>query len=123
MNHHHPAAERNRSPQPGCRRLLLLALGILMLCSCRGQSQQHAALALPGQPAAVPIPGDPLGATAACPAPPSSYAALPAEAYGPAAALAANGALLPPLAPGMEQAVPLPAQPAGPWAPPEIARP
>ncbi len=116
MNLHHPASEPHWSPRPCRGRLFLVALGTLALCSCRGQSQQHASVALPGEPAAVPIPGDPQPG-------PSAYPALPATAYGPVGALAGQVAALPPVAPGMERGVPLPAQPAGPWAPPGIARP
>lgn len=122
MNQHRFIAQCSPWPPLCCRRLLLVALAALMLCSCRGQAQQHAAVSLPGQPAAAPIPGDPLPVGAAHHAPPGNPAS-PAAAYGPVGAMAARSAVLPLVAPGMERGVPLPAQPAGPWAPPGIGQP
>lgn len=78
--------------------MTIVALGALVLCSCRGPAVgQHTA----GQ----------------------DVLSLPQEAYtGPAAGQeACPGPIVGP--PGMEQGVPLPYMAAGPWAPPGISRP
>lgn len=89
----------------------VIALGVLTFCSCRGPAGQFA-----HSPHAA-VHG---GATAGWPAP-GAYPGLPAEAYTgvPAAAVAAA----PMGPPGMEQGVPMPYTPRGPWSPPGIRLP
>ena len=78
-------------------RIALIALCVLILCSCRG-----------------PVAGPPL------PQGQAYSQGLPAEAYSgvPAAAAATC-----PGPPGMEAGVPLPYSPRGPWSPPGIRQP
>src|ERR1039458_8472173 len=84
-------------------RLAIIALGTLILCSCRGPASQG-----PHQ-ASTP------GATVA----PGGYAALPPQAYTGMPA----GEPCPIGPPGMEAGVPLPYTAAGPWTPPGIIPP
>ncbi|MGO8688049.1 MAG: DUF11 domain-containing protein [Thermoguttaceae bacterium] len=85
---------------PRLWRLAVIALGVLILCSCR---------------TAPPPPCD-LGGMQS-----NGYATLPRGAFTgePAAATAAA----PAGPPGMEQGVPMPYTPTGPWSPPGIAGP
>ncbi|MBN2474114.1 MAG: DUF11 domain-containing protein [Pirellulales bacterium] len=85
---------------PRCWRMLLIGLCTLILCSCRGLDQAAY------DTSAVEAP--------ACP---QTAASLPPEAY--------TGGPVQPLVgpPGMEQGVPLPYTPSGPWAPPGIRQP
>jgi len=108
--------ETIRFSRPGFGRWLVFALGLVVLCSCRAQPGRKASAIMPGQSAALPVPGDPQPG-------PSEYPALPPQAFGSPATGAGLVALPPVVAPGMERGVPLPAQPVGPWAPPGIARP
>jgi len=80
-----------------------------MLCSCRGPGDQYAP----------PTLGAAHGRAVA--GAPSEYATLPAAAYTGAPAEAMAGAPMGP--PGMEQGVPLPVTPRGPWSPPGIRLP
>ncbi len=81
-----------------CWRLAVIAVGVLILCSCR---------------AAAPPPVDLTGVHS------GGYATLPEEAFtgAPEAAGAAIGP------PGMEKGVPMPYTPTGPWSPPGISTP
>jgi len=95
-------AAATHEPWPRLWRMVLVALGTLILCSCRGP--QHAG-PVPGWP-----PGDP--------------PALPQQAYAgvPLGAVAATGSeVVGP--PGMEAGVPLPYTAVGPWAPPGMSQP
>jgi uncharacterized repeat protein (TIGR01451 family) len=91
----------NDTPQTWPRpwRLAVIALGVLILCSCR---------------TATP-PCDLSGARS------DGYATLPPEAF--TAAADAAPARLPAGPPGMEQGVPVPYTPTGPWSPPGISGP
>jgi len=84
-------------------RLLMVGLGVLVLCSCRGPAQQ----------ACPPDAGMPMGAT---------YPALLESAYtGVTGEVPSPQPMIGP--PGMEQGVPMPYQPGGPWAPPGTSQP
>lgn len=89
---------------PRLWRMLVIALGTLILCSCRSSKPDGAC------GASCPAHGG-KGEAPAAAAP--EYASLPPEAY--------TGAYCPPMGPpGMEQGVPLPYCPTGPWRPPGI---
>ncbi len=95
-------------------RLAIIALGTLILCSCRGASVPVA------RPAAGP--GGP--SQAAPDATAEGYAALPPQAYSgmpPGGPCPAEPCLAGP--PGMEAGVPLPATCCGAWTPPGIVPP
>ena len=81
-------------------RLAVIALGVLILCSCQ---------------AAPPPPCDMGGVHS------DGYATLPPEAF--TGTPAAAPAPVPAGPPGMEQGVPVPYTPTGPWTPPGIAGP
>ena len=86
---------------PRLWRMLVIGLCTLILCSCRGPAAQWS------ESSTLPGPGQ---------------LTLPDEAYTgePAADQAAGPPLGPP---GMEQGVPLPYMPVGPWSPPGIGQP
>lgn len=93
---HYQRRQPSDSPWPNPRRMALIALCALILCSCRSPGGQRG-------PAA-PIGGD----------------SLPAEAYT-GATVERTGAAMG--RPGMEQGVPMPYQPQGPWSPPGLSKP
>ncbi len=86
---------------PPLWRFVVVAICTLILCSCRGPYSNQ-------------VPTDPSGGGGTLP--PEAFAGIP-----PAAMTAPGVRPLGP--PGMEQGVPLPYAPAGPWAPPGIAQP
>ena len=96
------AAAATHQPWPRLWRMVLVAFGTLILCSCRATQQAG--------PAAAWSPGDPpaLPQQAYTGAPLQPVAAMSSEAVGP---------------PGMEAGVPLPYSVMGPWAPPGISQP
>jgi uncharacterized repeat protein (TIGR01451 family) len=79
-------------------RLTIIALGMLILCSCRGPSDPRAGLAANQR---------------------GGYPALPPEAYSGAPA----AQIVPVSQPGMELGVPVPYTPQGPWQPPGTSGP
>ena len=89
---------------PSAWRLGLIALCALILCSCRGPATQ------------------PSGPAPQCP---QTYPTLPEQAYtgAPVEGMVEGMAAAPLGPPGMEQGVPLPFEPAGPWSPPGIRQP
>ena len=96
---------------PPLWRFVLVALGALILCSCRGPGgSPHGRFAGMG--------------TASPALPRQGPSTLPPEAYtGPAVQPAGAWSGVPQGPPGMERGVPLPYLPVGPWAPPGIALP
>ena len=88
-------------PWPSLWRLAIIAMGVLILCSCK---------------AAAPTPPADLSGIKS-----DGYATLPPEAMSGEAAMAAPAAPVGP--PGMELGVPMPYTPTGPWSPPGISKP
>jgi len=95
------AAEGAEASRPDLWRMVLIALGALILCSCRGPLQRTF------DPSTVAADG---------------YPTLPPAAYAPRPGVAVAGDR-PIGPPGTQQPVPLPHMPGGPWAPPGISQP
>ena len=96
-----PSGDATEQARPGTWRMFLIGLCTLILCSCRGPVGQWSDSSTLHQP---------------------SGASLPAEAFTGGAVPGPDAG--PPLGPpGMEQGVPLPYRPTGPWSPPGIAGP
>jgi uncharacterized repeat protein (TIGR01451 family) len=95
---------------PDLRPLALLAICTLIFCSCRAPSGQYAQTKQ-----------GPAGWATTSGSPQSgAYATLPPEAYTGVPAAVATMPIGPP---GMEQGVPMPYTPRGPWSPPGLRQP
>jgi uncharacterized repeat protein (TIGR01451 family) len=90
---------------PRIWRVLMIAVGTLILCSCRGPISKPVASYPAGDPAAAPSPALPQEAYSGTAA---AYLTAPPTVYGP---------------PGMEAGVPLPMTVTGPWIPPGSSQP